>query len=143
MKHRKYTPDVSEWGIAALDELGETISSGLRKALTEVLTYAFQDDETYIYFPVEWSKEPDEEWHGTDGLSGPEVADPLTVYLRVGLECGGEKPTYEFNLRAALADSIKDCANDGSFSTGLGRLSVALRALADEIDAAREKSNNQ
>ena len=47
----------------------------------------------------------------------------------------------KLNLREALADSIQDCANDGSFSTGLGRLSVALRALADEIDAARQKSN--
>jgi len=141
MKHRKYQPDVSDWGITALDELDETITKGLRKALSEALTYAFEDDETYIYFPVEWSKEPDEEWPGSDGIGGTEVADPLTVYLRVGLECGGEKPTYEFNLREALAETIHDCATDGSFSTGLGRLSVALRALADEIDAAREKSN--
>ena len=72
-----------------------------------------------------------------------EVTDPLTVYLRVGLEGDGEKPTYEFNLRQALADSIETCADDGSFSTGLGRLSVALRALADEIDAARAKSNEE
>lgn len=141
MKHRKYKPDLSEWGIEALEEVGKAVETGLRKAMAEALHYAFEDDETYIYFPVECSKEPDEKRRGTDGLGGPEVSDPLTVYLRVGLEGYGEKPTYEFNLRGALADSIEACANDGSFSAGLGRLSVALRALADEIDAARAKSN--
>ena len=141
MKHRKYKPDLSDWGIEALEEVGKTIEKRLRKAVAEALHYAFEDDETYIYFPVEWSKEPDEERPGTDGLGGPEVADPLTVYLCVGLNSGGETPTYEFNLREALADSINVCAEDGHFSAGLGRLSVALRALADEIDAARAKSN--
>lgn len=143
MKHKKYKPELSEWGIEALEEVSKTIETGLRKAMEEVLHYAFEDDETYIYFPVEWSKEPGEQHPGTDGLGGPEVADPLTVYLRLGLDAKGEKPTYEFNLREALADSIETCAADGSFSAGLGRLSVALRALADEIDAARAKSNDQ
>lgn len=143
MKHIKFKPDISEWEIDAITEVTEIIQDGLLKAVSEALQSAFEDDETYIYFPIEWINEPGAERTGTDGIGGKPVTDPLTVYLRVGIEGGvdREKPTFEFNLRESLADSIDNCAEDGSFSAGLGRLSESLRALADEIDAARAKSN--
>lgn len=126
MKHKSYLPDLSDWNIPHQEE---------RQAVESMLHEAFLDDETYLYFPVKWSKG---ETPGTDGLDGPEVADPLTVYLRVGLDSDGEKPTYQFNLRETLKKTIEDCTQDGSYSIGLGRLSVALRELADEIDVARK-----
>jgi hypothetical protein len=128
MKHVKYKPDITEWKLDAIEEVNEAISSMLSKALSEALHLAFENDETYIYFPVEWGDR--------DGIGGPGVSDPLTVYLCVGLESDENKPTYEFNLRDALMDSIKGCAEHGSFSSGLGRLSESFRALADEIDTA-------
>lgn len=143
MKHKKYTADLSGWNLDAVEEITGKINASIYKAAAEALQYIFDGHQTYIYFPVEWSKEPYEAMPGTDGIGGPEVADPLTVYLRVGMGSEDAEPTYEFNLREALADSIELCAEDGSFSAGLGRLSVALRALADEIDTARQKSNDQ
>lgn len=140
MKHIKFKADVSNWDLDSIDNLAESIGLALRTAVEEVLQLAFEDDETHVYFPVEWSKEPDDETAGCDGIGGPEVADPLTVYLRVAIG-DGEKPTFAFNLRRALQDSIDACAQDGSFAAGLGRLSISLRQLADDIDAARAKSN--
>lgn len=135
MKHVNFKPDLSGLSLGICDELENAISRTLEK----VLELAFEDDETYIYFPAEYSKSIS--GLGTDGVGGPEVDDPLTVYLRVGLDFSEEeKPTYAFNLRMALADTIEACANDGLFSTGLGRISVALRLLADEIDDAIAKS---
>ena len=122
--------DLSGWDIGALDDISQFIGESLLKAVEEVLGHAFEGDETYFYFPAEWPR--------GDGVGGPVVADPLTIYLRVGLEgMNGEKPTYRFNLRDAVADKIEACREDGSFSTGLGRISCAFRELADEIDAAR------
>ena len=123
--------DLSDWGIRALNDVNQVIGEALLKAVEEALDYAFEDDETYFYFPAEWPR--------SDGVGGPAVADPLTIYLRVGLEGDGEKPTYRFNLREAVAESMAACREDGSSSTGLGRISAALRELADEIDAARRK----
>lgn len=140
MKHLKHSPDLSGWGVEAIEKVGRSLNDALLEALTEVLGGIFEGDETYIYFPVEWSGHKGRALGG-DGIGGPEVADPLTVYLRVGMESQGEKPTYRFNLRDALARSLTDCAHDGSFSEGLGRLSEALRTWADEIDAARAQGN--
>lgn len=129
MKHRKYKPDISDWELEAF----KVVEQGLRDAVSMALHLAFESDETYIYFPVEWHEDS-----SSDGLGGKSVACPLTVYLRVGLgSYGEEKPTYEFNLRDALSLTIEQCAKDGSSAEGLGRLSVSLRELADDIDRAR------
>lgn len=140
MKHTKFKPDLTGWGLQEIDRFGEMAADALRKLVAEVLHMAFEDDETYIYFPVDWSKDPEETCPGSDGIGGPEVKDPLTVYLCVGLEGeNGEKPTYEFNLRDVIFETINVCAEDGSFAPGLRRLSASLRALADNIDAVLPK----
>ena len=133
MKHVKYKPELSEWKLEAAEGIFRSVEKAIHRAAGEALHYAFESDNSYLYFPVEWGD--------SDGIGGPVVEDPLTIYLRVGLEGDGEKPTFEFNLRDALADTIEACKEDGSFSPGLGRLSDALRDLAAYIDAAREKSN--
>jgi len=143
MKHVKFEPNINDWEIPALIGIDRCI----KRAIVQVLKYAFEDDETYIYFPVEWSQEldqddPEDFEGGGDGLGGKEVTDPLNVYLRLGLDNGAEKPTYEFNLREALKDTMAACKEDGSFSTGLGRLSVALRAFAEEIDEIIKQGGN-
>lgn len=133
MKHKKHKIDISDWGIQAFNKVSNILEKSFCKAISEVLTYAFEIDETYIDFPVQWER--------MDGSGVPSVKDPLTVYLHLALDNGdGKLPTYEFNLRDSLSGAIADCAIDGSFSTGLGRLSTALRQLADEIDAARKNS---
>lgn len=142
MKHIRFTADLTNWGLNSIDELSESIDSALRKTVAEVLQLAFEDDQTEIYFPVQWSKEPGEECEGSDGIGGIEVADPLTVYLRVAIG-EAEAPTFSFNLREALQDTMDGCAEDGSWSRGLARLSGALRQLADDIDTARDKSNKR
>lgn len=139
MKHKKYKPDIAEWNMDALEELNKNIL----KAVNEAIGYALNDEQTRVYFPVEYSGDPksEDEESDSDGIGGGNVEDPLTVYFCIAV-CNNdnEVPTYEFNLRDVLSNSIEDCAKDGSYSFGLGRLSASLRTLADEIDAARKKS---
>ena len=137
MKHVTGKVDISELEIEAIDDAIKCLKDQAYKAATEVLEYVFADDETYIYFPVEWSGIDASHPKSTDGLGGPGIKDPLTMYLRVGLDSGEEeKPSYEFNLREVLRDSLADCKNDGSFSGGLERLSIALVELAADINVA-------
>lgn len=143
MKHVDSLPNVSDWGIDAIDKLEKDISSGLRAALAEVIHYAMQEDDTYIYFPASYIKDTSDtsgNIRRTDGVRmGHEVSDPLTVYLRVAATgASKEQPTYSFNLRDALRQDLEYCKNDGSYSYGLGKLAEALRNLADEIDKSRD-----
>lgn len=134
MKKVENNSNLEEWSLVSIDALKDVVL----KAAGEAVDIAMEDDETYIYFPIEWDDGPGAESSArSDGLGGNAVTDPLTVYLTVALDSEGSAPTYSFNLRDCLTNSIKACAEDGSFSYGLGVLSAALRDLADEIDSAR------
>ena len=135
LKHREYEVGVPDWDIPAIDALKEEIDQTIRRTVSEILASTLADDDTYVYFPIEWAA------IGEDGIGG-KVPDPLTVYLRVSMpgEETLESPTYEFNLRDVLREDIKECSAGGSYSIGLGMLSAALRDLASEIDAARAKA---
>jgi hypothetical protein len=126
-------PDISGWSIPipALESLRRDIE----KVIAEAIDMAMQDTDTYITFPVEWADD-DGNQEGSDGVCGPAVDDPLTVYLRIAINNSMEPTTYSFSLRDALKDTIETCSEDGSFSSGLKKLSSSLRDLASEIDAA-------
>lgn len=121
--------DLSDWVLPDVFNEGKTFEDVLQTAIEEVLEIVFddEDDKPYIYFPVKWGE--------TDGYGGPKVSDPLTIYMVFE----SIKTTCAFNLRGALADTLESCAEDGSFSEGLPKLSHALRDLANEIDAACAK----
>lgn len=135
MKSKGGSVDLSGWILESADDVARKIAdeiSGITlKAAGEAVQYALEDPETRAYFPAEWGD--------TDGIDGPPVEDPLTVYVRIALHTEGEPPTWEFNIREILQDTIDDCASDGFFSEGLGRISSALRDLADDIDNARNE----
>lgn len=135
MKHVKHLPNLDDWNT----ELPNAIQDAFTKALQETLHAAFEDNQTYIYFPIMYAANSDELESGTDGLGGVEVTDPLIIYLRVGLDSESEKPTYSFNLRDNLNEYIQECAEEGSNFESLNRISISLRSLADEIDAAWNK----
>jgi hypothetical protein len=135
MKHVCGNPKLADWGIDAF----ENIEQIFRDGLAEVVEHAFAEDDTYIYFPVQYSRDPEFGKKGSDGIFGEEVSDPLTVYLRIALAYDDDRPTYSFNLRDSIQDELNYCKEDGSYSFGLSRLSKALRGLADEIDAAVEE----
>jgi len=136
MKHVTTTPkpDLNEWSL----DSSEKLSSVINEMVAEALHYSLEDEGTRISLPVVWSEDTCEQlgWGGGDGLGGPNVEDPLTVYLRIGILSEVEAPTYKFSLRDEVEASLEYFAEDGSYSFGFGRLSVALRELADEIDAA-------
>lgn len=136
MKHRKHKIDLSDWTLDSVEKVSKLFEDAVFKAASEALQLVFEDDETRIFFPVEWSKEPSDSYKGTDGIGGKQVKEPLTVYLQLATS-EDEPATFEFNLRSAVIDSIETCAEDGSYFTGLGRLSASLKKLAAEIDAAR------
>lgn len=140
MEHVSNKPDMTEWGLESLETLKKDITVGLKKALAEAIHYAMQDDQTNVYFPAIYLRDmshPENHGKKSDGTRrGHEVADPLTVYLRVAAcDHGEELPTYSFNMRNALESDLDACKEDGSFAYGLTKLSSALRGLADEIDS--------
>lgn len=121
--------DLSDWVLPNVFNEGKTFEDLLQTAIEEVLEIVFddEDDKPYIYFPVEWNE--------TDGYGGPKVSDPLTIYMVIE----SIKTVCSFNLRESLAGTLESCAEDGSHSEGLSKLSHALRDLANEIDAACAK----
>ena len=147
MQHVDSLPNVFDWGLDSIDKLEKDISTGLKAALAEVIHYAMQEDDTYIYFPAVFIRNnnyPDADFEKSDGVRrGHEVEDPLTVYLRVAATyAGDEQPTYSFNLRDSLQNDIDSCKEDGSYGYGLAKLASALRELADDIDSAVATGNS-
>ena len=122
-------PDLSEWVLPDVFDEEKTFKEMLQTAIEEVLEIIFEDEDEkpYIYFPITWGE--------SDGNGGSKVSDPLTIYLTLD----SINTVYSFNLMESLASSLEHCAEDGSFSDQLPKLSRAFRELADEIDAAVEK----
>lgn len=126
MKLLRKKPDLSEWVLPDVFDPEKTFTEMLQDALEQTLEVIFEDEDqqAYIHFPSLWGE--------TDGGGGPAVSDPLTIHL--ALDSIGS--TVVFNLREALEGTVQMCAEDGSFSDQLPKLSHALRELANEIDAA-------
>ena len=129
MKRLSGKPDLSDWNLPDVFDEEKTFKEMFQDGLEQTLECIFedQDDKAYIFFPIEWGE--------TDGCGGPGVSDPLTIYLRLD----SINTHYAFNLREALAGSLEFCAEDGSFSDQLPKLSHALRELANDIDAVCDK----
>jgi hypothetical protein len=127
LKHVAFVPSLDKWTLEATERYGDKNKSVVHKAASEALHYAFQSEETYIYFPAQWGD--------SDGIDVDSNPDPLNVYLCVDIGWG-HPSVYSTNLREALASTLKDCASDGSFSDGLSRISAALKSLSSEIDMA-------
>lgn len=126
--------DFSSWDLPESEKLLKTIDLAVKKAASEAVKYAFENEEGRLSFPVIWAPE-------SDGRRNQAVKDPLDVYVEIPLgEFEDEGPEYIFNLREALKDDIYICADDGSFAQGLEMLRDSLRKLADEIDDALPKS---
>jgi hypothetical protein len=136
MKRKSGEINLSGCSLGSIDELHKGMEQLLLNASRDVLAMALDSNESYLSFPIEWAGAPGDKY-SSDGFGGPAVSDPLTMYLTTGLgDRLGSGPTYVFNVREVLQDSIKTCAVDGSFKHGLSLLSAALRELADEIDSA-------
>ena len=135
MQHVRETPNIKGWGLLNVDALEEICSN----AVNEAIQLAFSYEDTRPYFPIEYSRP---NGSGSDGYNGDEVTDPLTVYLQIGFEHGDKRPTYSFNVRSALDQTIAECEKDGSWSYGLSRIAEAFRKLADDIDEAVAKGNS-
>jgi hypothetical protein len=134
MKRVFGTVDFSSWVLLETEELMKKVEIAVKKAASEAVQHALENEESELSFPVIWAPK-------SDGHGGEAVKDPLDVYFRLPLgefEDGG--PEYIFNLREELKDDIAMCAECGSFAYGLGMLRDSLRKLADEIDSALPKS---
>lgn len=130
MKHTDGMPDVSEWDLDAVNELEKSISSGIRKAASEAIHRAMQDDGTYLYFNAPYMANQDD----SDEVASEEYSDPLDVCLRVAIGSDeGCYPVYRFNLRDAFLIDTDIFKEDVNTSLGLRKLSSALHKLADEI----------
>jgi hypothetical protein len=137
MKHVHNEPNLQDWTLSASES---ELANYIKRELAELIKLAFADEDTRPFFPVEYSRDPENGKKGSDGFGGAEVGDPLTMYLRVALANDTDDlPAFSFNLRETLNDTLEICREDGSYSYGLGRLSKSLRELADSIDSAIEE----
>jgi hypothetical protein len=133
MKRLGKKPDLSDWVLPDVFDEEKTFREMLQDALEQALEVVFEEEEEkpYIYFPAEWGNH--------DGNGGPAIVDPLTIYLVLD----SINAAYAFNLKESLAGSLEMCAEDGSFSDTLPKISHALRELANEIDAACAKHSKE
>lgn len=125
--------DLSQWNLpldSILEPLEKAIIESLECALKEITTGA------HIFFPIEW----DFGENAGDGVGGPPVKDPLTVYLRLPFDSGDEQPTWGFSLREPIDQYIEGVTDrngvvsDMEHRRGLEALRDGFRALADTID---------
>ena len=122
--------DLSQWVLTEIEGLQRTIASKILAAASEALRLSLQESETRVEFPAVWAPR-------NNGYTKTDVNDPLTLYLALPLaDCGDEPVVFKFNIRESLAHEIAAVSDDGSYSLGLGRISKALRSLAEEIDNA-------
>lgn len=129
-------PDLSEWQLDVLEEIADALSDKVAKAATEALEIMLNDQGTRVYLAGTWADE-----HGLgDGLETGEprrAVDPLDVYIQLASDPDNDKQAvYKFNIREHINEVIGYCRDDGSFDTGLRRIMLALRSLADDIESA-------
>jgi len=150
MKRVKGKVDYAGWELEALDDLedfiGETYLEDTRfrqkvrnlahKAASESLTYLFQDDYAYIYFPIEWNFGENR----CDGRGGEPVDDPLVLHLAIGEN--KTDPTFSFSLSEVIDELIEGGASgdtqkiEGEHAENAQRVSAGLKMLAQRIDGA-------
>lgn len=109
------------------------IAKQFKAAISEAIEAAMEQYETGASLAAAWS---DAEGNGdghTPGNQPKRYVDPLAVYLDIALAAGGDTVTYVFDLRAAVRNDIEYA---DEYRPGLTRIMVAMRELADEIDAA-------
>jgi hypothetical protein len=110
----------------------DCFSIGDKKQLERELEKVFTSD-TEVYFTQQWG------FCKSDGIFGKTPKDPLTVYIRFGLEYLGEKPTFSFSIRDLWDDMFQGVSgqegiDDKKHIKDARKLAKALRELADEID---------
>ncbi len=119
--------DIRDWHIDVVEEVARQFESRLMEAVGQALDLAMEDGmATAILGAI----------HNDD-------CDPLDVHLRFDFTHGAEGPTLIFDIEQALLDDLEmhvdDMeirADDGSYSTGLRRIMLKMRELADKIEAA-------
>lgn len=137
MKRIHEVVSLDKWGLDALHEVTAVVDAYVRKAAAEALALALEAADTHAWFPVTYSADPaDPDQLPSDGIEDRNVADPLAVNVTIALHGGDniQGPIYRTSLREMLKDDFEfpDAAFDHRY--GLGQLSAALRAFADEID---------
>ena len=133
-----HSPKVNlrEWVFDALEELD--LDELIKKVASEAINCALEEPAR-AWIPALWSDIGSE-----DGIGGPLVDDPLTIYIELPLgETEDNNPVWALSLSAAVDDFIegKICCggpDEGKITARPGdsalRLRDALRAEAQKID---------
>lgn len=112
------------WELESIERACGKFGDLVRGAASEALTLAFGDDDTYVAWP-----------------SDEETFDPLRMSLTLALqasEAGIQGPVFAFSLKDAVKSELEMCDEDDEVRARLVLLRDALRAWAEEIDAAVE-----
>ena len=86
----------------SVDERLDKLIAAACEKLIQSLMDENDDDYTspaYAFLPWEWSD--------SDGLGGARPDDPLTIYVRLPFDSGGEMPTWSFSLNGCIDDAIE------------------------------------
>jgi hypothetical protein len=120
-----------------------SLAKGFALQVTEVLREAFEETPPRATLPFMWAKEVDDD-EGGDGVGGPQVADPLTIYVDLPLAHASDVPCV-FSIR--LEDMIDDLI--GAICTHPhgtilcreipDKIAARLRELAQKLDDTKPK----
>lgn len=142
MNHLKFRGEIDVFGWDKFNKLRSEFDDVIADAVAEVIHEIMKSDETYAYFPIRFANK---EGDGGDGVIGPQIDDPLVIYLRMDfLDENDEGETYAFNLRDSVREALDlNREYEGAYDFGMSRLSSALRALAEDIDAALKSGRSE
>jgi hypothetical protein len=116
-------PEQRHWDEEKLEEWED-------EDLAKCIDDAIRSEETEISFAAIWGNH--------DGLGNKGAPNPLDIDLAIDNPFILDPVYYRVSLRDAIIRDLDHCAEDGSFSLGLSRISVGLKKLASEIDAVIE-----
>lgn len=122
--------DLTTWGFGAL----ESVAAAITLAATEAIRDTFEEDPPYIYFPIEWGD--------NDGINGPRIIDPATLYVSMPLGATEEHVIWSVSLESAVDSliEINEAGRDGPLreegSEAATKLAARLRELATKLDDA-------
>lgn len=107
----------------------------LGEEVQRVIVEAFEESPPYAFMPVEWRGIGP---LGDDGLGGPEVSDPLTIYVGIPVGSVVECPVHYRTSIPELIDELIDGHRNGAG----GRIvdPAGKRIVADVAGALRREA---
>jgi hypothetical protein len=119
------------------------LAKGFALRVTEVLREAFKETPPSATLPFMWAKVDDDDEEG-DGVGGPQVADPLTIYVDLPLAHASDVScVFSITLEDMIDDLISFLCTYSTVTiddrTIPDKVAARLRELAQKLDDTKPK----